>query len=107
MYYFSYNYICFYIYVLDRILNKVPFSQSFLFISRTCLALIILWNEHMCQKYIVFKHRSTYTVFQLARKPSEPINHISRGLTVIVFIILLAEPPTGSHFALPLSHIPL
>jgi hypothetical protein len=42
MYYFSYNYICFYIYVLDRILNKVSFSQSFLFISRTSLALIIL-----------------------------------------------------------------
>jgi hypothetical protein len=40
-YYFSYNYIRFYIYVLDRILNKVSFSQSFLFIRRTCLALII------------------------------------------------------------------
>jgi hypothetical protein len=42
MYYFFYNYICFYIYVLDGILNKVSFSQSFLFINRTCLALIIL-----------------------------------------------------------------
>jgi hypothetical protein len=43
---------CFYIYVLDSILHKVLFSQSFLLISRTCLALIILWNEHICQKYI-------------------------------------------------------
>jgi hypothetical protein len=77
MYYFSYNYIWFYIYVLDRILNKVSFSQSFLFISRTCLALIILSEEHICQKYIVFKHRSTYAVFQLARKPSERINRLS------------------------------
>jgi hypothetical protein len=50
--------------------------------SRTCLALIILWNEHICQKYIVLKYRSTYAVFQLARKPSEPINRVSRGLTV-------------------------
>jgi hypothetical protein len=82
MYYSSYNYICFYIYVLDSIMNKVSFSQCFLFISRTCLALIILRNEHICQKYVVFKHRSTYAVFQLARKPSERINRVSRGLTV-------------------------
>jgi hypothetical protein len=83
MYYFSYNYICFYIYVLDRIQIKVSFSQSFLFISRTCLALIILWNEHICQNYIAFKHRSTYAVFQLARKTSERINRVSRLLTVL------------------------
>jgi hypothetical protein len=81
MYYFSYNYIRFYIYVLDRILNKVSFSQSFLYIRRTCLALIIRWNEHICQKYIVFKHRSTYAVFKLERKPSERINRVTRGLT--------------------------
>jgi hypothetical protein len=52
-------------------------------LTRTCLALIILWNERS-QKYIVFKHRSTYAVFKLARKPSEPINRISRGITVLL-----------------------
>jgi hypothetical protein len=83
MYCFSYTYMCFYIYVLDRILNKASFPQSFPFISRTCLALIILLNEHICQKYIVFKHPSTYAIFQLARKPSVPINRVSRGLTVL------------------------
>jgi hypothetical protein len=72
---------CFYISVLDRILNKVSFSQNVLSVIRTCLALIIIWNEHTCQKYIVFKHRSTYAVFQLARKPSERINRVNRGLT--------------------------
>jgi hypothetical protein len=39
-YYFSYNYICFYIYVIDRILDKVLFPQSFLSIRGTCLALV-------------------------------------------------------------------
>jgi hypothetical protein len=81
---FYYNYICFAIYVIDRILNKVSFSQSFLFISKACLTLIILLNEHICQKYIVFKHSSTYEVFQLARKHSERINGLSRGLTVLL-----------------------
>jgi hypothetical protein len=29
MFYFSYNYLCIYIYVLIKTLNKVSFSQSF------------------------------------------------------------------------------
>jgi hypothetical protein len=92
MYYFSYNYhyTCFYIYVLDRILNKVSFSKSFLFITRTYLALIILSNEHTCQKYIVFRHRSTYAVFQLVRKPSEPINRVKSGnfCTIVLYLLI-------------------
>jgi hypothetical protein len=72
-----------YIYALDRILNKISFSRRFLFISINCLVLIIVWVEHiLCQKYIVFKHSSTFTVFELARKPSEPINRVRRELAV-------------------------
>jgi hypothetical protein len=37
-------------------------------------------------KYIVFKHRSTYVIFQLARKPTERMNRVSRGLTVTGYV---------------------
>jgi hypothetical protein len=86
---FSYSHLCFYIYVLERILNKVSFSQSFFFISRTCLALIIIETNIHVKKYIVFKHRLTYAVFQLAGKPSERINRVSRGLDLLHSISLL------------------
>jgi hypothetical protein len=60
-------------------LNEVWFLQSFLFISRACLTIIILWNV---SKIRSIKHRSTYAVFQLARKPSERINLLYEVLTL-------------------------